>query len=107
VTVTIQNPLAVDGRVTATDLAPVIPNPMRGSSLLQYSIATRGPVDLSIYSVDGRRVKSLAHGVQEAGRYQVGWDGTDEAGATMRSSVYYVRFEAGGFRKMRLITVVR
>ena len=79
----------------------------RDGAALQYSLAGRGNVDLSIYSVDGRRVKSVAHGVQEAGRYRFTWDGTDERGAAMRSGVYYVRLEAPSLTRTRVINLVR
>jgi hypothetical protein len=106
ITVTVLNPLAVENAVTATDLQPVIPNPAR-RAMLNYSLASRGAVDLSIYSVDGRRVKTVAHGVQEAGRYQIAWDGTNESGATMRSGVYFVRLETPSLRRTRVINLVR
>ena len=107
VTVNISNPLSVEAVVTATDLMPVIPNPARGRAALQYSIATRGPVDLSVFSVDGRRVKTLTHGVQEVGRYRFTWDGSDANGARIQAGVYFVRLEAPGIQKTRVINLVR
>jgi flagellar hook assembly protein FlgD len=64
-------------------------------------------VSLAIYAVDGRLVKSLAKGTQEAGRYQAVWNGTEEGGAAARSGVYFVRFEGGGVKTSRLFTLVR
>jgi hypothetical protein len=107
VAISIQAPVSIDAVVAATDLMPVIPNPVRDRATLNYSIARRGNVDLSIYSVDGRRVKTLAHGVQEVGRYHFNWDGTDERGATLSSGVYYVRFQSADVNKTRLVTLVR
>ena len=105
--VQVSNPLAVDSRVTATDLMPVISNPAHGHAALQYSMVARGAVDLSIYSVDGRRVKTLVHGVQEAGRYTTNWNGTDERGASVTSGVYFVRLDAPAFQKTRIVNLVR
>ena len=92
--------------ITATKLMSATPNPTHGSSLVQYSLARSGPVELSIYSVDGRRVRTLVHGVAEAGQYQQTWDGTDERGGMMRSGVFYVRLDAAGTRLTRMITLV-
>ena len=107
VAISAQNPLFQDSPVTATDLLPVIPNPSRGTSFVQYSLATRGHVDLSIYSVDGRRVKTLARAVQDAGRYHFTWNGTDERGAVVGSGLYFVRLDAASTRKTRLMTLIR
>ena len=93
--------------VTATELLPVIPNPTHGSSVVQYTLVKAGSVQLAIYSVDGRLVKTLVHGAQEAGRYQLAWDGTDAHGTLLRSGMFYVRLEAAGVRSTRVLSVIR
>ena len=100
-------PIALASVVTRTDLEPVIPNPMRVDATMQYSLAKAGPVDLSIYSVDGRRIKSLAHGLQKVGVYRATWNGTDESGSMMKPGIFFVRLEAAGVSKTRIITMVR
>ncbi len=107
VPVDIQSTLAVGLVAPATELLPVIPNPTRGSSTVQFGLAQRGAVSLAIYSVDGRLVRSLVRGVQEAGRYQFVWDGQDDHGASIRSGMFFVRLEAGGLRKTRILSVIR
>jgi hypothetical protein len=105
VQITIATPLAVEQVVSTTALTAVLPNPARGSSIVQFSLATRGPVDLSVYSVDGRHVKTLAHGVQEVGLYRLTWDGSSEVGARVQPGIYYVRMNAG--RNVFTRTIVR
>ncbi len=107
VTIAIGTPLAVGSIVRATDLQPVIPNPSQGHATVAYSLAKDGPVDLSVYSVDGRRVKTLAHGSQSAGEYRLTWNGTDDRGATLGAGIYYVRLEALNMKKTRIISLVR
>ena len=103
----IQSVLGVGGPVAATDLQPVIPNPARGKALLHYGIATRGNVSVSITSVDGRHVRDVARGALEPGRYSFSWDGTDEHGARVGSGIYFVRLEAAGLTRTRVINLVR
>ncbi len=93
--------------VSATELRPVVPNPAVGRATLVYSLARRGRVDLAVFSVDGRRVATLAKGVQEAGRYEYNWSGADERGTAMGAGVYFVTLDAPGYRKTRLLTLVR
>jgi len=81
--------------VTVTELAPATPNPAARHAVLRYSLASRGPVDLSVYSVDGRRVKTIMHATQEAGRYRFPWNGTDDQGNLARAGIYFVRLNAG------------
>ncbi len=93
--------------VTSTVLMSAAPNPTDGNTLLQYSLARGGSVDLSIYSVDGRRIRTLVHGVEQPGQYQSTWDGTDEHGSLLRSGVFYLRLDAPGAHLSRMITLVR
>ncbi len=107
VTVASRDPLGAGSPVTVTELGPVVPNPTHGMSLLQYSLAKAGPVDLAVYSVDGRLVRSLAHGVQQPGRYQLTWDGRDAHGSATKPGMFFVRFRAPGTQASRAFAVIR
>ena len=80
---------------TVTQLAFAQPNPFRGSASLMFSLAQGGPVELAIYSVDGRRVRTLVSGVREPGEYRQTWDGRDDHGNAASAGVYYARLVAG------------
>jgi len=69
-----------------TTFAPPAPNPSSGTTLLSLGLATEDRVELTIYSVDGRRVATLVDGVRAPGWYDVAWDG---AGA--RAGLYFAR----------------
>jgi len=70
----------VPGPATATMLMPAVPNPFNRATALSFSLAQAGPVELAVYSVDGRKVKTLVQETREAGAYRLVWDGTDERG---------------------------
>ena len=92
---------------SVTQLAPARPNPFRGTVTLAFQLATAGPAELSLYSVDGRRVRTLARGAHEAGEYVLTWDGRDDQGAQAPTGVYYVRLVCSAGRLMRSVTYVR
>ncbi len=107
IAVTVQSNVSLANVASSTELYPVIPNPARGSAMIQYALAKAGAVNLAVYSVDGRRVKLLVSGTHDAGRFQVNWNGADDRGTPMTSGMYFVRFEAGGNRTSRVLTVIR
>jgi hypothetical protein len=74
---------------TVTLLSPARPNPFAQTVTLSFSLAQAGPADLVIYSVSGRRVRTLAHGAREPGVYDFEWDGRDDAGSAVAAGVYY------------------
>ena len=45
-----------------------------------FALATEGPVEVSIFSVTGRLVRSLVNGAQTAEVHEVTWDGNDDQG---------------------------
>lgn len=85
----------VDGTAAgaATRLRPSRPNPFSPRTMVRFDLATSGPATIAIYDVAGRRVRTLADGTLEAGSHELSWDGTDDAGHPLASSVYWVRLE--------------
>jgi len=55
----------------STVLLPVYPNPSRGSARIEYALAEKTKIRLSIYNVAGQLVKELVDGVQAPGWYAV------------------------------------
>jgi hypothetical protein len=103
-------PVALAGvaaRPGSTALAAPAPNPFRVATTLAFTLAREGEVELSVYSVDGRRVATLARGRLEAGRHEATWDGRDAAGRPARPGFYYARLNAAGGHQARAIVLTR
>ena len=85
----------------ATSFAPPSPNPSKGSSIFSFSLARPGTIELLIFSVDGRRMKTLAGGVRGAGLHRAAWDGTDDAGRPVQPGLFFARLvtEEGRFTR--------
>jgi hypothetical protein len=83
------------------------PNPARGLSTLAFALSERGEAELSIFSVDGGRVRTLAHGPREAGAYKLAWRGEDDAGKPLAPGVYWARLTTRGLTFTRRIVFLR
>ena len=68
---------------------------VQGSGDPWGSLADVRAIDLAVYSVDGRRVRTLARGQRAAGRHEVSWDGLDAAGSPLAPGIYLMRLAAG------------
>ena len=90
----------------ATGLWSAAPNPFQNASTLGFSIAKAGPVNLSILSVDGRRVKTLFAGTREVGVYRIAWNGTDDNGNRVRPGVFFVRLVTPSGQFNRTVTFI-
>jgi len=71
------------------------PNPANPGTLLRFTLPERAAVDLAILDVTGRRVRSLAAAVFEAGDHAMTWSGRDELGAPVATGVYLARLQVG------------
>jgi hypothetical protein len=83
--------LAVGDPVAADFLARPSPNPFRGRASFRFGLARAGEVQLELYDVSGRRVRSLAGGTLAAGEHSASWDGRDQQGNAVAPGVYFVR----------------
>ncbi|MBN1480855.1 T9SS C-terminal target domain-containing protein [candidate division KSB1 bacterium] len=67
------------------------PNPFNPSTEITYLVEKAGLVTLDVYNQRGRRIRQLVSTQQQAGRYNVEWNGTDDFGLVQPSGIYYVR----------------
>lgn len=79
------------------------PGPMRllstragsgpGQFLLSYEVRVPGPVQLEIFSVTGRRVRSHDLGTLAVSRGEVEWNGRGDDGRRVASGIYFARLK--------------
>jgi hypothetical protein len=79
-------------------------NPAHGAAGLRLALPRESRVDLSIFDVNGRRVRALVRGELPAGEHALRWDGRDEAGVRAASGLYFLRLDTPGQTlKLRLV----
>ena len=86
------------------------PNPFNPETWIPYQLSKPADVMLTIYAVNGQMVRRLALGHQPAGIYQTRdraayWDGKNEYGEPVASSVYFYTLTAGGFAATRKMLI--
>jgi hypothetical protein len=70
------------------------PNPARGPATIAFDLPRGGGVDLALFDLAGRRVRTLARGALPGGRRQIAWDGRDDRGREVAPGVYLCRIDA-------------
>jgi hypothetical protein len=91
-------PLTIDVAGTGGGvIAEVSPNPLNPEATLSFTISRPGQVRASVYSLDGRLVRTLLSGTfLEAGPHDLRIDGESDSGTRLASGVYFYRIEAPG-----------
>jgi len=93
--------------VLRTRLLNCSPSPFRRMATVSYELGQAGPVDLTVRDVSGRLVRRLESGYRSPGRYDVGWNATDDRGREMPAGIYFLRFVAGSEVSSRRLTLIR
>jgi len=97
----------VSGLPRRFELFAPYPNPLRGEAHVRFALPRRTEVELSVYDIQGRRVKVLARGVYDAGYYVVRFDGRDSRGRRLSQGIYFLRLKAGDYRRTRKMVLVK
>ena len=95
-----------------TALLPNFPNPFNPETWIPYHLSEDAEVTLHIYAVNGALVRTLVLGYQPAGLYQsrsraAYWDGRNEFGEKVASSVYFYTLTAGDFVETRRMLILK
>jgi hypothetical protein len=84
-------------------LAMSRPNPARGGAIIPFEIPREAAVELRIYDVAGRAVRTLVDATLPAGGHEARWDGTTDRGDRASPGTYFYRLRAGDKRAVRVL----
>jgi hypothetical protein len=93
--------------IVSTRLLAPAPNPFFSATTIGLELAQAGAVSLGVYDVAGRQIRTLVAGERSAGRYQITWDGRNDAGARVASGMYFVRLTSEGRTSTRPLLLAR
>ncbi|HEX2983040.1 MAG TPA: T9SS type A sorting domain-containing protein, partial [Ignavibacteriales bacterium] len=104
-TVVVRNTIGIDDE----DMAPAVyslsqnyPNPFNPSTLIKYSVAQSGMVELKVYNMLGQEVKTLVNEIKNAGRYEVKFSAVE-----LSSGVYIYRIKSGSFVQTKKLMLIK
>ncbi|OGC92247.1 MAG: hypothetical protein A2W25_09995 [candidate division Zixibacteria bacterium RBG_16_53_22] len=83
------------------------PNPFNGSTVISFTLPGATNLNLAIYDLAGRKVRTLLAGYQEAGHTSVTWDGKDENGRNVSSGIYFYNLKAGDISMTRKMNYLK
>ncbi|MCX5752971.1 MAG: T9SS type A sorting domain-containing protein, partial [Candidatus Krumholzibacteria bacterium] len=100
---------------TGVDALPAIafslrqnyPNPFNPSTTIDYSIAKTSPVEIAIFDVNGRKIRTLVSEIKMQGAYKAVWNGKSDRGTSVASGVYFYRLIAGDFTQIKKMILLR
>jgi len=83
-------------------LDQAFPNPFNPVTNISFELPQDGHVRLRVYDVNGQQVSELVNEFKKAGRYQALFNGTG-----LSSGIYFYRMEAGNFKAVKRMLLVK
>ena len=88
-------------------LAQNHPNPFNPTTSIKYTVASEGHVELGVYDLSGRLIRTLVSETRGSGDHTITWDGRNASGGAVPSGMYFYKFSSGGETTSRKMTLVK
>ena len=83
------------------------PNPFNPITTLRYELPENGLVNITIYDMVGRQVKTLVNQRQDAGYRSIIWDATNDNGKPVSAGIYLYQIQAGGNMQTKKMVLLK
>jgi len=83
------------------------PNPFNPSTTIQYRVPKAGDVEVNIFDIQGRLIRSLAKIFQQAGAYSLAWDSRSSSGTVVASGIYYCQVLFDGSSLVKKLVLIK
>ena len=77
-------------------LFPNYPNPFNPTTIISFSIPKESKVDITMYNINGQKVKTIAKDEFEKGFHKLIWNGKDSSGKEVGSGIYFYKLKVNG-----------
>jgi len=88
-------------------LYPAFPNPFNPVTTLRYYLPEDAMVNINIYDMMGRLVRTMVNSQQNAGYRSIRWNATNDAGEPMSAGLYLYMIKAVEFRQTRKMVLLK
>ena len=83
------------------------PNPFNPMINLHFQLYDNEVMEISVYDIQGKTVRSLYSGWMDRGEHSITWDGKEDAGKSVPSGLYFISSKTGSHIETRKISLVR
>lgn len=84
-----------------------VPNPFNPTTAIKFDLPEAVRCDLSVYNLNGRKVRTLISEDIQAGYHRAVWDGRDDTGKELPGGIYFYKLSAGDFSAQRRMLFVK
>ena len=83
------------------------PNPFNPITTLRYNLPRDAMVNITIYDMMGRQVKTIVNGSQTAGHKTIQWNATNDKNRPVSAGLYLYAIQAGEFKQSKKMVLLK
>lgn len=87
-------------------LITILPNLFYAATRIKYSLAKSCDVSLKVYNITGQCVRNLVNAKQNAGVYEINWNGNDNTDRKLPQGIYFLRMETKNYAETRKMVIL-
>jgi hypothetical protein len=95
------------GRPRVTRLCQNVPNPFNPRTTIRFDLAAKTKVELRVFNVAGRLVRTLVDATLPAERHEIVWDGKDDRDRPVPTGIYFYRLKAGEYLGTKKLVMLK
>jgi hypothetical protein len=77
------------------------PNPFNPSTEIRFDLPEEGQVELSVFNMQGQKVRTLESGRMTPGYHAIIWNGTNDNGSRVSTGMYFYSIQTNKFQAVR------
>lgn len=94
--------------ILRTELLSAYPNPFNPSTTIQFRLKDNDAVNLEIYNIIGKKVKTLINGhILNTGKHSIVWNGDDDRGNKVSSGIYLYRLTTSDYSSVKKVVMIK
>ena len=83
------------------------PNPFSKETSIKFNLTEESDIEILIYDIRGRVVKTFDEGIKVPGPHELIWDGTNQEGDKVSSGIYFYQLRSKNYTKSRKMTLIK
>ena len=83
------------------------PNPFNSQTIIRFQLPEKEIVELKIFNIQGREIRTLINNEMESGTHKICWDGLDRNGNLVPSGIYLYRLKTKSFTSVKKAVMLK
>jgi hypothetical protein len=89
------------------ELSQNYPNPFNAGTVIAYFLPRASTIEITVFDILGRPVRSLAAGHFQAGRHELYFDGAGDDGMELASGIYFYRLISDNVSETKKLVLLK